>query len=50
MADALQNHIDGKWDGAGAPIGHRLDQRHAAGADRDAVGRVQAIRDRAGAG
>jgi Aldehyde dehydrogenase family len=43
-------HQEGSAHRAGAPIGGRVDQRHASGADRDAVGRVQAVRDRSGAG
>ena len=36
--------------GEGAPRRHRVDQRLAAGADRDAVGRLQAVGDRPRAG
>ncbi len=39
-------HQEGDQHGEGAPRRHRVDQRLAAGADRDAVGRLQAIGDR----
>ena len=43
-------HQEGAQHGEGAPRRDRVDQRLAAGADRDALGRLQAVGDRSRAG
>jgi hypothetical protein len=42
-SDQVERHQEGAEHRPGSPIGRGLDQRLTAGADRDAVGRVQAV-------